>query len=576
MSIGNVAKKEMEDFLNKTYYIPNYQREYSWEDDELTDFLSDMESILDSNQKHFFGQIVVHDDQGANKKYIIDGQQRTITSVIFLRALSILYKNEFSNNSEALSYREKGIKKSYKIEGIIGAYGDDSDEEEPIRLILGEGDNKFFVEEVFKKDTPKSEKVKKKSQERIRKAFIKFLAYLKAKVDEKSSIEEKFKCLNNYFEAFTKRFEIMYMEATELDEAFVIFETLNARGKELETSDLLKNYIFSKADKDSIVSYQELWNTMTDDLDKIDLTVYIRHFWNSSNELTRMNTLYRKIVSNTKTVEEAKGLLKNLAGYAAIYHDLRFPTSASVIEDDTLIQHLENLSILNAKTFTPLILAMYQTNKKEDGLKYTEKDISKVANTIENYVFRNATICKRTANKTEKFMGETALKIYRGEITTVEEVCKAIEKGMVTDEEFKAAFKEWSSKNKTIIRYILRKLNYEMNETHETVITKDNNKVQLEHIMPINNSKWKIDDEIHSEYLWRLGNLTLLSGKINAEASNNPFKLKVDSYKTSQIDLNKTIWKDSRGKERKKWTEGDIQDRQNLFAELAIKAWPRK
>lgn len=54
MSIGNVAKKEMEDFLNRTYYIPNYQREYSWEDDELTDFLSDMESILDSNQKHFF------------------------------------------------------------------------------------------------------------------------------------------------------------------------------------------------------------------------------------------------------------------------------------------------------------------------------------------------------------------------------------------------------------------------------------------------------------------------------------------------------------------------------------------
>lgn len=576
MSIVNVAKKEMEDFLNKTYYIPNYQREYSWEDDELTDFLSDMESILDSNQKHFFGQIVVHDDQGANKKYIIDGQQRTITSVIFLRALSILYKKEFSNNSEALSYREKGIKKSYKIEGIIGAYGDDSDEEEPIRLILGEGDNKFFVEEIFKKDSPGSEKAKKRSQARMRKAFSKFLAYLKLKVDGKSSIEEKFKCLNNYFEAFTKRFEIMYMEATELDEAFVIFETLNARGKELETSDLLKNYIFSKADKDSIVSYQELWNTMTNDLDKIDLTTYIRHFWNSSNELTRMNTLYRKIVSNTKTVEEAKELLKNLAGYAAIYHDLIFPTSASVIEDDTLIQHLENLSILNAKTFTPLILAMYQINKREDGLKYTEKDISKVASTIENYVFRNATICKRTANNTERFMGETALRIYRGEITTVEEVCKAIEKEIVTDEEFKTAFKEWCSQNRTINRYILRKLNYEMNETGEMEVTKDNNKVHLEHIMPDNNSKWKIDDEIHSEYLWRLGNLTLLSGKINKEASNNLFKEKVELYKTSKIDLNETIWKDSRGKERKQWTERDIQDRQNLFAELAIKAWPRK
>ena len=32
----------------------------------------------------------------------------------------------------------------------------------------------------------------------------------------------------------------MYIETDEINEDFIIFETLNARGKELETSDLLK------------------------------------------------------------------------------------------------------------------------------------------------------------------------------------------------------------------------------------------------------------------------------------------------------------------------------------------------
>lgn len=54
-------------------------------------------------------------------------------------------------------------------------------------------------------------------------------------------------CLNRYFEAFFERFKVMYIEATKLEEAFIIFETLNARGKDLETADLLKNFVFSKS-----------------------------------------------------------------------------------------------------------------------------------------------------------------------------------------------------------------------------------------------------------------------------------------------------------------------------------------
>lgn len=63
-------------FLDNNYYIPNYQREYSWETDEIEDFWNDLiETIsLEEGIIHFFGQIVVHRDEESEKKYIIDGQ----------------------------------------------------------------------------------------------------------------------------------------------------------------------------------------------------------------------------------------------------------------------------------------------------------------------------------------------------------------------------------------------------------------------------------------------------------------------------------------------------------------------
>lgn len=583
MSIGNVAKKEMRDFLNKKYYIPTYQREYAWEKDEILDFLSDIERILyDDRQKHFFGQVVVHDDQGANKKYIIDGQQRTITSIIFLRVLAVAITENINNmrtpsDSGLLGNDVSGeaIRTVITIENIIGRYEKRNNKDSGIKLELGKRDNAFFVEEIFKNDYPSARRQKEKSKERLRKAHFIITDYINDKINKYKKLEEKIACLDQYLVAFLERFEVLYIEATELNEAFVIFETLNARGKDLEMSDLLKNYIFSNTNRNNIEQAQRLWNKLLDNLKGIVLTDYIRHYWNASHELVRTNTLYRRVIQFTKGRDRTDELLNNLVKYSTIYHDLRFPREPIVIESDNLIDFLDNLKILNAKTFYPLILAMYQVNDSNSETFYEDKDIESVLEVIENYVFRNLTVCGRTANATEKFMGETALQVYCGALKTVDDICRVINKEIVSDEEFQAAFRELGKQRKEVIRYILRKLNQEISCGNEE-INMDNNKVQLEHIMPSNNSKWNIDDEIHSEYLWRLGNLTLLSGKKNAEASNNLFKEKVELYKTSKIDLNETIWKDSRGKERKQWTERDIQDRQNLFAELAIKAWPRK
>ena len=72
MALQNAAKWAMSTFLGNTYYIPDYQREYSWEE-ELGDFWDDLEMTKNDSDEtiHFFGQIVVHVDKNNGKNILL-------------------------------------------------------------------------------------------------------------------------------------------------------------------------------------------------------------------------------------------------------------------------------------------------------------------------------------------------------------------------------------------------------------------------------------------------------------------------------------------------------------------------
>lgn len=126
--------------------------------------------------------------------------------------------------------------------------------------------------------------------------------------------------------------------------------------------------------------------------------------------------------------------------------------------------------------------------------------------------------------------------------------------------------------NREIIRYILRKINKQLSPTDE--LNLNNSDVHIEHVMPIENSKWKIPEDTHNEYLWRLGNLTLLSGKLNIQISNEVFPIKVSEYAKSKIDLNKSLCTCSDGTPRTKWiVPDDIDIRQKYFSDYALIIW---
>ena len=556
--LGNTGTYDMAKFLGSRYRIPNYQREYVWEETHLSAFWDDLEdTISDKSSNHFFGQIVIHHDEDQNFKYIIDGQQRTITSIFFLRALQIFYAQIMENSliSDASLTREANYKQADISSQCIGW------RPEECHLKLSESDEGYFMDMLFKHSFPESKKAEKKPHERMRKAFCFFYDAIKTKLDEIHDVRKKIALLNEYYDAFTKRFQILYMEATKLEEAFTIFETLNARGCELGNADLLKNFLFSHSDNAELA--QKLWTKMINSLGKADPNKFIRHFWNSNHPFAQNIGLYGKISKAISTHEESSDFFSGLVKCAPYYHDLVFPDKCTEFKNKELVSSLQGLEVLGASVFYPVILAM-----KQASVMFTDEDIREVSTTIETYMFRNL-ICKKNSNKTERVLARVAKDVYDGKVVAISEICARIKKEIVEDREFFDAFLVWCAPKtkKDIIRYILRKIHHYLDPNSE--INTNNDEVHVEHIMPENNSLWHVPRKIHEEYLWRLGNLALLGEPLNKSASNKPFSKKKSKYRISKIEPNKQI------AECAQWTSKEIEDRQRQLATYAIQIWSK-
>lgn len=566
MSFQQYGIKTIKSFLGDKYHIPNYQREYAWEENELLDFWNDLENLRtgDQTQQHFFGQVVIHNNEDDGNKYIIDGQQRTITSMIFMRVLQYNLKDIINKTEDATIKAEAEDDDAEITYNYKGKFSANKNE---LHLTLDELNADYFRDNIlikFPNDKKNPQIETRKSQEKMRYAFW----FLNKKIQEVQSSTRGifFELIDTYYKLFTEQFVVLYMEATKLEEAFIIFETLNARGKDLETADLLKNYIFSKS-SDNFSSVEKNWKKMISVLENNDPTKYIRYYWNSKYNHTSEKSLYKEITRKIVNPRDCNDLLNKLVQYAPLYHDLVNPDECSYFKSESVKKNLQILKDLKASTFYPVIISM-----KNSEIEYTEDDIAKVLEKIISLIFRNITICDKVAKTYEISFSKIAKAIFDSSINSVDKICATISDDIVSNDEFSALFNMWtgseSSSNKKIIRYILRTI-YASNPDNQEICT-NNNLVHIEHIMPIDNSKWtEISQEDHDKYLWKLGNLTLLGEKNNIPASNDNFETKKKFYNASKIEENIKIAKNNN------WTIKEIEYRQNELCKLALRIWEK-
>jgi len=560
MALYNPSMQSLSTFLMANIYrIPDYQREYSWDsDDQVSDFWEDLvslvsERVINNSATHFFGQSVIHENKDSKTYYLIDGQQRITTSII---ALSVL-RDKFAALKETYVDAEdeyNDIKSKY-----IGRYKESTGEDK-LRFKLGENDRKFFRDNIQIKAP--WQKPENKAQERIKKAYSFFSNKIDNYLSTCKSDSEKYVSLTTVLNTLLDGFQLLTLMTDNINEAFIIFETLNTRGKDLETADLLKNYFFMRA-QGSIKNTEQIkeqWINMYSILErKEDTTKLIRYYWNCSRKYVHDKQLYKEISNTIVDYKDCVNVVLDLCKVAELYNALVNPNQNDYFSDDNISGKLIRLQTMKVSTFYPVMFSMVLRDRTKD-------DIYKVVSALDTMAFREFVIAGKNPNRIERFLADLALDIYKNS-NSADDIVSKIKEYTMPETDTKNLLKTYKPSNANIAKFILREVENEISDTTEKKLVDSNKAINLEHIMPQCNDVWNYPAEEHSAVYTMLGNLTLLSEKLNKSASNALFKDKKDKYAKSSIKITKSLC------DYDEWNADTIASRAEYLSDIIMKIW---
>lgn len=532
------------------YEVPKYQRDYSWDKEQWSDLWYDLMQMIDEKDSHYMGYLVLQTSDDKNYQ-IIDGQQRLTTIFVLILAVvdSLLNLPGTDKEKEDNKKRAENIRSTY-----IGNM-DMLTLTSVNKLVLNRNNDHFYrtylstLQEMPKRGLKASERLLKSS-------FETFKSYLEIKYRSAKELVVFIENLVN---------NIFFTVITVTDElnAFKVFETLNARGVQLSSSDLLKNYIFSVANTNDLHQtkldeLENIWAEIADILKDSQISDYLRFYWNSTHKTIRKNQLYKTIRNEIKTPEEAFSLLRDMRKKADIYIALRSPDDELWRAQPEVSTNLGLLKLFNVIQPIPLLMSAYSN--------LSERDFSSLLTKIVIISFRYNVICGKNPNELENVYNKVALDINKTKSYKTEDLKAGI---YVTDAEFEQtfAYKEfvYSSRNNQIAKYILGKI-----EKFESGASIDISSSTLEHILPDNpNEEWNWDDVKIQQFHYRLGNMTLLEAGKNRDLGNVSFSEKKAVYKKSTVPMTVEIG----NSDLEEWTENCIDTRQKKMANEAKGIW---
>lgn len=532
------------------YEVPKYQRDYSWDKEQWSDLWYDLMQMIEEKDSHYMGYLVLQTADDKNYQ-IIDGQQRLTTlCVLILAVVDTLLKLPGTDKE-----KEDNEKRAANIRSTYIGNMDMLTLTSVNKLVLNRNNDHFYrtylstLQEMPKRGLKASEKL-------LKSAFETFKAYLGAQY---KTAEELVIFVDNLVN------NIFFTVITVTDElnAFKVFETLNARGVQLSSSDLLKNYIFSVANTNDLHQtkldeLENMWAEIADILKESQISDYLRFYWNSTHKTIRKNQLYKTIRNEIKTPEEAFALLRDMRIKADIYMALRSPDDEMWRTLPEISTNLNLLKLFNVIQPIPLLMSAYSN--------LSEKDFSSLLAKIVIISFRYNVICGKNPNELESVYNKVALDINKTKTYKIEELKAGI---YVSDAEFEQtfAYKEfvYSSRNNQIAKYILGKI-----EKFESGASVDITSNTLEHILPDNpNEDWDWDDMKIQQFHYRLGNMTLLEAGKNRDLGNASFLEKKAVYKKSTVPMTLEIG----NSDLEEWTESCIDNRQKKMANEAKGIW---
>lgn len=550
-------------FVSNYYYsIPEFQRDYSWTEEEVEALWSDITTTIDENRSDYFMGAIVINNSKKPELMLIDGQQRfTTISILMCVIRDIAREIKDEKRSDAIHQRY-----------IITSYDFSTLSENP-KLKLNDNNNDFYLKNIVAKtnETPVSQQPKNKKHKlhKSNKLISDAYSYLYENVQNRVVNNDFLKVLIEIEECVREKLISIVILVADEASSYLIFETLNDRGLALSVTDLLKNCLFSRAGKD-IEKIRKKWGEIEEKVGASELTKFMRYYWVSKYRVVRERELYREILKELLGSLTPIKLVEQLREAAEDYSAFEKPQDSSVWNSypSEVRNYVTCLNIFKVTQCYSILLAAKEC--------LPAKSFAEVLRIIVVISLRYSLICVFPAVKLESVYSNVAIQIRGQKLQNVQDIFKELYKEGVypTDSEFISYFEVKSIRpsNAKQARYILSEINRKLMGSKELVTNPDATQLNLEHILPQkpSNEAWlsAFSDADSNVYLHRLGNMTLLDSSINTKISNNSFRDKCETgFALSQLKITKELCK------YLEWGPTQIEERQKEMAKIACEIW---
>ncbi|MFB6278070.1 MAG: DUF262 domain-containing protein [Salinibacter sp.] len=593
--VRSTSKPSFHDLLREAYpfFVHIYQREYSWEDEEIDDFIKDVTNLIDQRnteeeegiEPHFYGGIVsVHHsaDNVANRKHeIVDGQQRIATITMALSTVVEALEELETMGVDGAGAHKEQMKEDYiYYKSIVG----NTRTSKP-KITLSRIDNNFF-QRVTSGEEPDPQR---ESHKRILSAKNKIKERLLSPILNNTDInnQEKFDEILTISKSIAHDSQVIHIVTRSRENAYRLFSVLNDRGRTLSDADLLRSKTLEllqehPTKQDTVV---DLWNDIFS-VGQSDIDSFLRSYYPSHvGERTPRHDLFDKYCEHffdyepidegdNDTASEIVSRVRDLRNEQRLYQKI---TDGEWPYDDPTVSAWEKdrldrlVNVLRHSLCHPLLLSACHLD--ED--KFVE-----IASLLERFVYRYIVVVSAHANTLYSPYYEHAVKVRNEDNYDIEELREdlyELVQERAGDNAFESGLREKllyskSSKDKRAIKHLLTNIEdyrrwYNNGAPRRPQTDKlssyDINQITLEHIYPRNAREGDVDEDLEPRKN-RIGNLTFWGENDNRNAGNDPFEDKVDRYEESNIPMTNQL------SDLDRWTLEEYENREQNLIERAV------
>lgn len=546
--------------------VPVWQRAYSWREAQWGELWADICRLRRQppNVTHFLGSVVVrvHPWSGlpANAQVfsVVDGQQRVTTLTLLLLAVRESLRKH-GNGSEADRLTPQLFDNTNKTASDVP------------RLVLQEDDQRSLRRIVDRTEVPAGN---------VGECFSYFLNQLSAEPDDG---------LFELIQLIQTRLDLVWISLEETDNHHRVFQTINAGGRPLRQTDLVRNFFFLLLASKGNEFYTHHWSKLENSLKDKHLENFFSA-WSITKGHSGANDKLFSFFNQDLTTAGGSSVAVweygiELVNYAKIYSVILGINQARDF-DASVERELQWLRNWGTKPAEGLVLFLFKLREEkrltDDGLAeclaiifsfFARRFISGYEPNLHRSILVGVT---KSFLKNESLKGKELVHYLRVLLSIGSELKKwpgdeyVIEQA-VTTQLYTNTRNKW-------VKAILGKVNDVIVNNHRLSGEPDEYfKYEVEHIMPQTlTEEWKSDlkvwgvkdpQDFHQKRLHVLGNLTL--SKINASLSNNRFEEKVSQAKHDTLRINTLLQTASA------WTDSSVDERSRRFARDLVSALPR-